>query len=90
MPSQLISQPSSRRAFADVALLTTTICLVISLAVAITTVSIGIARADTFGAASRHGDNTFLAVFFAAVLVGVSALTAAVMRDIRNPTRCDS
>jgi uncharacterized membrane protein len=89
MHSEPISQPSSRRAFADVALLTTAICLVISLAVAITTVSIGIARADTFGAASRHGNDTFLGWFFAAVLVGMGALTAAVMRDVRNPTRCD-
>jgi hypothetical protein len=45
MTTQSICQSEKRRAFADVALLATTIGLVLSLAVAITTVSIGIARA---------------------------------------------
>jgi hypothetical protein len=83
-------QTHSRRAFADVALVATTLGLVLSLAVAITTVSIGIARADTFGAAAgHHGGAATLAVFFAAVFVGVGALAAAVVRDVRNPKRCD-
>jgi hypothetical protein len=38
-----------RRGFADVALLATTAALVVSLMVAVTAVSIGIARADLFG-----------------------------------------
>jgi len=45
MTPQSNCQSEDRRAFADVALLATTIGLVLSLAVAITTVSIGIARA---------------------------------------------
>ncbi|MEW6449246.1 MAG: hypothetical protein AB1490_01250 [Pseudomonadota bacterium] len=45
MTTQPICESERRRAFAGVALLATTIGLVLSLAVAITTVSIGIARA---------------------------------------------
>lgn len=50
MSTDLIRQPHNRRAFADAALAAITLGLVLSLAVAITTVSIGIARADAFGA----------------------------------------
>ncbi len=50
MTTHCIAQSHNRRAFADVALLTTTVGLVLSLVVAITTVSIGIARADTVNA----------------------------------------
>jgi hypothetical protein len=90
MTTQSICQSENRRAFADVALLATTIGLVLSLAIAITTVSIGIARADTLDAiVSDNSGRACLAVFFALVLTGMGGLTAAVVRDVKSPKRCD-
>jgi Mn2+/Fe2+ NRAMP family transporter len=89
MITRPICESEKRRAFADVALLATTIGLVVSLAIAITTVSIGIARADTLNAiASDNSGRACLAVFFALVLMGMSGVTAAVVRDVKNPKRC--
>ena len=90
MSTDLICQSHSRRAFADVALLATTAGLVLSLVVAITTVSIGIARADTLDAiAGSDSGRMCLAVFFAMVLAGMGGLTAAVVRDVKSPKRRD-
>jgi hypothetical protein len=46
MTNELIER-SRKREFADVALIVTTVALVVSLVIAFTAVSIGIARADT-------------------------------------------
>ena len=47
MTRELIERSRRRRGIADVSLIVTTIALVVSLVVAATAVSIGIARADT-------------------------------------------
>jgi hypothetical protein len=53
MTQELIERSRKRQAFVDVGLFVTTAALVLSLAVAFTVVSIGIARADTL---SPFGD----------------------------------
>ena len=47
MTKESIEHSRKRREFTDMALIVTTVTLVISLAIAFTVVSIGIARADT-------------------------------------------
>jgi hypothetical protein len=47
MTKELIEHSRKRREFTDMALIVTTVTLVVSLAIAFTVVSIGIARADT-------------------------------------------
>ena len=86
MPKQLLARarvPDSRQASApkhrSIAFveLILTAALALSTAVAVTAVSIGIARADVLGAVT-HGDATPLAVAlsFGLLLVAMSALTA--------------
>ena len=47
MTKELIEHSRKRREFTNMALIVTTVTLVVSLAIAFTVVSIGIARADT-------------------------------------------
>jgi hypothetical protein len=47
MTKELLDQAHKRPAVADVALIVTTVALIVSIVIAATTVSIGIARADT-------------------------------------------
>lgn len=90
MTKELLERSRRRRAFVDVALLVTTVTLVLSLVVAFTAVSIGIARADTL---APFGDVGGGRLAFAAVvgvaIAGFGMLTAAVMRDSSAPTRRD-
>jgi hypothetical protein len=58
-----------------VAQLITSIALVFSIAITVTVVSIGIARADGYPAVAEDS-TTHVAVLFALVLVGMGALTA--------------
>lgn len=82
MSRELISQTRTRRAFADVALLVTTAALVVSLVVAATVVSIGIARADTLAHVPGSGGGRLAAVAAAALLIaGIGGLVAAMVSD---------
>ncbi len=82
MTKELIEQSRKRPAFADVALITTTIALVVSIAIAATVVSIGIARADTFGHIAQGSGGSFaVTAFLGFVIAGVGGLTAAMLRD---------
>src|SRR5262249_33567326 len=82
MTKELIEQSRKRPALADVALITTTIALVISLAIAATVVSIGIARADTFGhIAQSDGGRFAVTALLGFVIAGAGGLTAAMLRD---------
>lgn len=82
MTQELIERSNKRRAFADVALVMTTVALVLSLAVAVTTVSIGIARADTLDRlAGGNSGRVAIALFLAFVFAGMGGLTAIAARD---------
>ena len=80
---------STRRTFADTALLaTTTVALMVSLVVAATVVSIGIARADTLGhVAGGSGGPLALAIFLVFLIAGMGGLTAARVRNGRRLRR---
>ena len=90
MTRDLIERSRQRQAFVDVGLVVTAATLVLSLVVAFTAVSIGIARADTlapFG--DLDGGRVAFAGIVAVIIAGVSGLTAAVMRDGAWPARRD-
>ena len=82
MTKELIERSRKRQAFVAVGLVVTTATLVLSLVVAFTAVSIGIARADTlapFG--DLGGGRLVLAAIAGLGIAGIGGLTAAVMRD---------
>jgi hypothetical protein len=82
MTHDLIERSGRRRQPGDVTLLLTTCALVLSLAVAITTVSIGIARAETLGAIANVGGGRFALVFFLSLMIaGACGLAAVLVRD---------
>jgi hypothetical protein len=86
MTQDLIERSLKRSAFADVALVVTAAALVVSLFVAATAVSIGLARADTLGPIADSGSARFaLASFLGLVLAGMGGLTAFVIRDETQP-----
>jgi hypothetical protein len=90
MTRQLIERSRGRREFADTALLVTTAALSVSLVIAITAVSIGIARADALGQfADSGGGRWALAVFLGLVIAGMGGLTAAMVREKEPPLRRD-
>ena len=64
--------------------------LVVSLVIALTAVSIGIARADTLGPFGDSGSGRFaLAMLVGLVIAGVGGLTAALVHDDKLPPRRD-
>ena len=86
MTYDLIEGSRRRRQFGDATLLLTTFALVLSLAVAITTVSIGIARADTLGAIADVGGGRFALLFVLSLIIaGGCGLAAALLRDDEHP-----
>ncbi len=89
MTQELINQSRQqgvRRCVVDVALITTTISLVVSLVIAATVVSIGMARADTLGHIADSGSGRFaLAVFLALVIAAMGGLTALMVPDGEPP-----
>ena len=88
MTKELIERAHRRHAFADVPLLMLAATLVLSLAVAFTAVSIGIARADTlapFGGSGRLA----LAMLVGITIAGVGGLTAALVHNGKFPPRRD-
>jgi hypothetical protein len=88
MTKELIERSRRRPAFADVSLLVTAATLLVSLVVAATAVSIGIARADSLGPiADSSGGRFALAVLLALVIAGMGGLTAAMVNDGPSPRR---
>jgi hypothetical protein len=78
MTNELIERSRQRHEFADGALIVTTATLVVSLVIAITAVSIGIARADTLGSMSGGGGGGFAWIaFFGLAIAGLGGLAAA-------------
>ena len=75
---------SKQRSIAFVELMTTA-ALALSTAVAVTAVSIGIARADVMGAVAKGDSTPFaLAVFIGLLLSGMGGLTAIMASDERG------
>jgi hypothetical protein len=90
MTHDLTAPSRPRHAFVDVSLVVTTAALVVSLAVAATVVSIGIARADSLAHVADSGGGRFaVAAFVALVIAGLGGLTAAMVRDGQSPARRD-
>jgi len=86
MTKELIERSRKRHEFADAALIVTTITLAVSLVIAVTVVSIGIARADTLvPIADSSGGRFAFAVLVALVIAGMGGLTAAMVRDGTHP-----
>ena len=77
MTQELIERSRKRHEFADVALLVTTVTLVVSLVVAFTAVSIGIARADTLLPLAGSGNARLaLSIPLGLLVAGFGGLTA--------------
>jgi len=63
-----------------------TMALVVCLIIAVTAVSIGMARAQAFATIDRHDHTPFaMALFFGAVMAGMGGLTAMVAGDRQTP-----
>ena len=89
MTKELIERSRKRHAFADLPLLVLTASLVLSLTVAFTAVSIGIARADTLVPFGGGGGRLALAMLVGVVIAGMGGLTAALVHNDRFPSRRD-
>ena len=90
MTRELIERSREQRAqrvFADVALVVIAVVLVVSIAVAATAVSIGIARADTLAGIAENDGRVALAVFVGLVIAVMGGFTAAMTRDGEYPSR---
>jgi hypothetical protein len=88
MTKELIERSNRRHAFVDVVLLVTTGALVLSLVVAFTVVSIGIARAGTLAPFGDIGGGRLaLAGLLGFGIAGMGGLTAAVTGHERFPSR---
>jgi uncharacterized membrane protein len=90
MTNQAIERSRKRHEFADVALVVTTMALVVSLVIAFTAVSIGIARADTLVPFGGGGSGRVaLAIILGLIIAGMGGLTAALVHNDKVPQRRD-
>jgi len=90
MSKELIERSRRRHEFADVGLVVTTVTLVLSLVIAFTAVSIGIARADTIVPFGGGGSGRIvLAMLMGVMIAGMGGLTAALVHNDRFPPRRD-
>jgi uncharacterized membrane protein len=90
MTKQLIERSRQRHEFADVALIITAVALVVSLVIAFTAVSIGIARADTLVPFGGGGSGRLaLAMLAGLVIAAMGGLTAALVHNGKFPPRRD-
>jgi hypothetical protein len=82
MTRELLERSRQRHAFAGLPVIVITLSLVVSLVVAATAVSIGIARADTLvPVAGGSSGKLALAVFVGLVIACMGALTASMVSD---------
>jgi hypothetical protein len=81
MSKELIERSRQRHGFADRELIVTTIALLVSLVIAATAVSIGIARADTLTPVADRGAWLAMILVAGLAVAGTGALTAAMKRD---------
>jgi hypothetical protein len=81
MTHELIERSRRRHRFADRELVVTTIALLVSLMIAATAVSIGIARADTLTPIADRGAWLAMILVAGLAVAGAGALTAAMKRD---------
>jgi len=90
MTKELIERSRKRHAFADLPLIALAVTLVVSLVVAFTAVSIGIARADTLAPFGGSGSGRLvLAMLVGFVIAGIGGLTAALVHNDKFPLRRD-
>ena len=90
MTHELLEGSRRGRAFADVALIVTTIALMLSLVVAVSAVSIGMARAGTLGGIAESGGGRFaLAGFLTLAVAGMGGFSALIVRDDESTLRRD-
>jgi hypothetical protein len=90
MTKELIERAGKRHALADAPLVVLTAALVLSLAIAFTAVSIGIARADTLVPFGGSGSGRLaLAMLVGVIIAGMGGLTAALVHNGKSPPRRD-
>ena len=82
MTKELVERSGTHHAFADVPLIVLTVSLLVSLVIAFSAVSVGIARADTLMPFGGSGSGRLvLAMLVGFVIAGVGGLTAALVRN---------
>lgn len=90
MTNDLSERSRERHCMANVAVLVTTVALIVSLVVAVTAVSMGIARADTFGHIAGSGSGRIaFAVALGAIVVVMGWLTTAMVKGERVQAQRD-
>jgi hypothetical protein len=90
MTKELIERSRKRHEIADVALLVTTVTLVVSLVIAFTAVSIGIARADTLIPFAGSGSvRLALSIPLGLLIAGFGGLTAGLLHSDKFPPAHD-
>ena len=90
MTQELIERSRQRHAFVGLPVILIALSLAVSLLIAATAVSIGIARADTLMAATGGGGSRFMFVVFVAfVIASMGGLTAAMVKNEVSPQRRD-
>jgi hypothetical protein len=88
MTQELIERSRKRQAFVDIGLIVTTVTLVLSLVVAFTVVSIGIARADTLAPFGDLGSGRLILTGVVGfVIASIAGLIAAMVRDESSARR---
>ena len=89
MTKELIERSRRRHTFADVPLFVLAATLVLSLVIALTAVSIGIARADTLVPFGGGSGRLALAMIVGVAIAGMGGLTAALVHNGKVPPRRD-